>query len=259
MQNLVKSCEQAGLNVLDIVFGPVAAAQAVLTNDEIQRGAVVIDIGGGTTDIGLFRGGALVHASVIGIGGLHVTNDLAVCLKVGAAEAEKIKTTVGAVSFTGVPEPEAAELTLFGEAARKIGGQHAVPVIRLRCEELFEMVRQELTNASIQGPAPCSAVLTGGTALLNGISVLAASMLGMPARVGLPQGVSGMKNSMMTPAYAAGIGLLAYAHQAEDESELLHDMAESMFERMKNRFKKLAGYKDFLETMNKKKKGVSYV
>jgi len=259
VQNLERACEQAGLEVLDVVFQPVATALAALTHDEFEKGVVLVDIGGGTTEIVQFRDGALVHAAVLGIGGLHVTNDLAVCLKVGAAEAEHIKTMAGAASSAGLRMHEDREISLPGETGQKISRQQVISIIQPRCEELFEMVSQEIGVARSHGAPPGSVVLTGGTALLSNISRLAASVLGMPARIGLPHGVLGMKNSMRTPAYTAGIGLLAYTCRMDGEAELLRTAEGSMLNRIKDTVKRLTGHKDFLEIMHKKKKGVSYV
>ena len=259
VQNLERSCEQAGLEVLDVVFQPVATALSVLTSDEFEKGTVLVDIGGGTTDIAQFTDGALVHASVLGIGGLHVTNDLAVCLRVGTAEAENIKTMTGAACSAGLRMHEDRGASLPGETGQKISRQQVISIIQPRCEELFEMVGQEIREARSHGAPPCSVVLTGGTALLGNIAGLASSILGMPVRIGLPQGVLGMKNSMRTPAYAAGFGLLAYTCQMDGQADLVRNAEGGMLSRIKDRVKKLTGHKDFLEIMHKKKKGVSYV
>ena len=132
-------------------------------------------------------------------------------------------------------------------------------IIQPRCEELFEMIGQEVRRAFPKGPVPCSAVLAGGTALLENISGLAASVLGMPARLGMPQGIPGMKSSLRDPAYAAAVGLLAYAFEHESLSGIFSPAGGSIIGNMKKRVKDLTGYKDFLEMLQKKKKGVSYV
>jgi cell division protein FtsA len=259
VQGLRKSCEQAGIEVLDMVFGPVAAAGVALTAEEIRKGAVLVDIGGGTTDIAQFRDGVPVHASVLGIGGLHITNDLAVCLNLGAEDAEKIKQEAGAISYGGMQRHETSDIGLPGETARKISMQQIVSIIRARCEELFELVRNEIAVCRLQGSAPVSVVLTGGTALLKEIAGLAAPVLGIPARVGLPQGVPGIQHGMKSPSYAAAIGLLMYAHQRGVREWAIDDTEESLLGRLKDRFIRFAGYRDFLEKPNKEKKGVSYV
>jgi len=259
VQNLAKACEQAGLEVLDTIFGPVATAEAVLTPEEFEHGALLIDIGGGTTDIALFRDGAMAHASVLGIGGLHITNDLAVGLKVSVAEAERIKKIAGLATVRALAKEETIEVSLQNGQPQKVGRQQIAAIIQPRCEELFEKVREELRKFSAGDAAACSVVLTGGTALLTGISGLAASFLAMPVRVGLPQGVPGIKNSLRTPSYAAAIGLVAYASQCEEETAVLHNRVAGALARFTGTIKNAFGYKDFLGIDQKKKKGVSYV
>jgi len=259
VQDLEQSCRTAGLEVLAMVFSPAATALAILTRDEVVRGAVLIDIGGGTTDIAVFRNGALVHAAVVGIGGLHLTNDLAVCLNVDVADAERLKITAGAACRETGHGSMHAGSSLPADAARAISKSHLVSVIQPRCEELFELVRQELRQAFPQGPHPRSAVLTGGTAYLDNMSGLAASILGMPARLGMPQGKFGIQGSLRNPACAAAIGLLAYAVEHGMLDRMTGALPGSTIGNMKKRVTDLTGYKDFLEMLQKKKKGVSYV
>ncbi len=259
VQNLARACEQAGLEVLDMVFGPVATAEAVLTPDEREQGALLIDIGGGTTDIAFFRDGVMVHASVLAIGGLHITNDLAVGLQVSVAEAERIKKTAGLASVRALAKEETIEILQQDGQPQKVSRELLAAIIQPRCEELFEKVREEFRKFSISDAAACSVVLTGGTALLSNISGLAASVLTMPARVGLPQGLPGMKNVLRTPSCAAAVGLVIYAAQRSEEAALLHDRAAGVLARVVEKIKNAFGYKDFLEIVQKKKKGVSYV
>ncbi len=258
VQNLKRACEQAGLEVLEMVFGPAAAAEAVLTHDEIEQGALLIDIGGGTTDIAYFRNGSMVHAAVLGIGGLHITNDLAVGLQVSVAEAERIKKAAGLASVRALSGGESIDISQQEGQQQKVNREMLAAIIQPRCEELFEKVSEELSKFSAADTV-CTAVLTGGTALLGNISDLAATVLGMPVRIGLPQGVAGMKNSVRTPSYAAVIGLVAYAAQNDEDAALHHDNAGNLLEGFATRIKNAFGYKDFLEIVQKKKKGVSYV
>jgi cell division protein FtsA len=259
VQDLEQSCRTAGLEVLAMVFSPAATALATLTRDEIVRGAVLIDIGGGTTDIAVFRNSSLVHAAVVGIGGLHLTNDLAVCLNVDVADAERLKITAGAACGEAGHGGMHVGSSLPADAARAISKSHLVSVIQPRCEELFELVRQEMRRAFPQVPSPRSAVLTGGTAYLNNMSGLAASILGMPARLGMPQGKFGIQGSLRNPACAAAIGLLAYAFEHSVLDRMTGALPGSAIGNIKKRVTDLTGYKDFLEMLQKKKKGVSYV
>jgi cell division protein FtsA len=193
---------------------------------------------------------------VLGVGGLHITNDLAVCLNLDAARAEKLKTTAGVAMEDGrvgwSPGP-------CGDAARKPGGHHAAAIIRPRCEELFEMVRRSVQGAPAGGPAPRNAVLTGGTAMLGNITGLAASVLGMPVRIGLPQGIAGLQRTVKDPAYTTGTGLLAYAFRDDLRDNVCDEAAGGAVGKMKKRITDLTGYKDFLGMLHKKKKGVAHV
>ncbi len=238
--NLKTACEAAGVGVMAAVFSPAAAALAALTTDEREHGSVLIDIGGGTTDMALFQHGGLASAAVIGIGGLHITNDLAVCLNLDAETAERIKMSAGA--------PQ-------GSASARVNGRQAAAVIRARCEELFEMVRKELRRAT--GASVRTAVITGGTALLQDITPLAATILGIPVRVGMPQGVAGSTPSLRDPAFAVSMGLLL--HGGRVGLFAAPETAGNVVGRVKERVRDLTGYKDFLEILQKKKKGVSYV
>jgi cell division protein FtsA len=259
VQNLAKACEQAGLEIFDTVFGPVATAAAVLTSDEIEQGALLLDIGGGTTDMAFFRDGAMVHASVLGIGGMHISNDLAVGLKVSLAEAEKIKKTAGLASVRCLASEETIEISQQAGEPQKVSRQLIAAIIQPRCEELFEKIREEFRTFGAGDAAAWSVVLTGGTALLNGITGLAASILAMPVRVGFPQGIAGMKNMLRTPSYAAVTGLVAYAARREEGAAILHDRTAGLLARVTKKIKNAFECKDFLEIDQKKKKGVSYV
>lgn len=258
MQNLSKACDQAGLEVRDMVFGPVATAEAVLNYNDRQQGALLVDIGGGTTDIVFFREGALTHASVLGIGGMHITNDLAIGLKVSVAEAERIKKAAGSASVQALAVGETLEILGQDGQLQQVSRELVAAIIQPRCEELFEMVREEISKVAADARVS-GAVLTGGTALLANLSGLAASVLCMPARVGLPQGLYGMNNLLRSPAHAAVVGLAAYAVQRELEAAPCCDRASGVLQRFANQITSAFRYKDFLETVQKKKKGVTYV
>lgn len=225
VQNLLRACDQAGLEVCDTVLQVHATAGAVLTKEELDNGAVLIDIGGGTTDISLFRDGAMVHASGFGIGGLHITNDLAIGLRISAAEAEKIKKSAGNIFSSA--DGDMVEICGEKQDMQKVSMQLIHAVIQPRCEELFEKVSEELKLFRPEDLAGCSVVITGGTALLGGIKEFASSVFRMPVRIGLPQGPVGLKSSLRTPSYAAGIGLVN--HAARKEKNFASCSNESVF------------------------------
>ncbi len=259
VQKLAKACEEAGIEILDAVFGPAATAAAVITPDEIRQGALLLDIGGGTTDIAFFRDKAMVHASVVGIGGLHITNDLAVGLKVTLEEADRIKKAVGLYPARPAASDDRIEIMGRDGQPRTVSRHMVTSIIEPRCEELFEQVRDEVRAFGEDCLSARSLILTGGTALLGGITGLAASIMFMPARVGLPRAMAGMKNILRTPAYAAVAGLVAYAVQRQEGAALLRDTTDNVLARVTEKIKNAFGYKDFLETDQNNKKGVSYV
>jgi cell division protein FtsA len=254
LHNLQKATEEAGLEVLDILLQPYASALAVMTKEEIENSTVLMDIGGGTTDIAVFRRGAMIHASILGIGGMHITNDLAVGLDISMAEAERIKRSAGDIFSTangGVAEIKRQDGTMQTVEMRTIRS-----IVFPRCEELFEKANEELGMLRPKDRAGCTVILAGGTALMPGITGLASSVLHMPVRSGLPHGPVGLKNSYRSPVYAAGIGLIAHAAEREKIASKVLSASECSFA---GKVKEFIGYRDFLDIFHKKKKGVSYV
>ncbi|MDA8077653.1 MAG: cell division protein FtsA [Nitrospiraceae bacterium] len=216
LRNLTKCCERAGLQVGATVFQPVASARAVLTDDEREAGVVLVDIGGGTTDIAFFRDGCLRNISVIGVGGNHLTNDIAVGLKVTIAEAERIKKTKGAAFESGADRDAGIEITLPDEQLASISRGDLISIMQPRCEEMIQLVQEEIAKFRGADGAACGVVLTGGASLLGGFRRLAASMLGLPARIGNPAGIGGRRSLVEGPPYATGIGLTMPEHYEEE-------------------------------------------
>jgi len=205
--DLVGCCEEAGLEVSGIVLEQIASAESVLGEDEKDRGVALIDIGGGTTGIVVYRDGVLRHTAVIALGGNHLTNDIAVGLGVSVQDAEQIKKTWGcAPAQTDYQTTEGRQSAsgclsegLSSECLENIPLNYLTEIIRLRCEELMGLAREAVETFD-----PETVVLTGGTSLLKGMKELAEDVFGLPVRVGLPEGVVG------GPEYAAGVGLVRY-------------------------------------------------
>lgn len=212
VQNLIRCCEMAGVEVADILLEPLASAEAVLTADEKQAGVALIDLGGGTTDIAIYREGVLRHAAVLALGGNHLSNDIAIGFGIPLVEAERIKK-----EFSGACSPGAGEdrgLTLPVSDIEGAGPQihqsdlkHLTEIIGARCEEIIDLVREELGLQLLAGIS--SAVLTGGTSMMRGMPELAAGMLGLPVRIGRPE-PAGDKCPVNSPVYATGVGLVRY-------------------------------------------------
>ncbi|MGE5893843.1 MAG: cell division protein FtsA [bacterium] len=240
VQNLVKCCQRAGLDVSDIILEPIASSLSVLSDDEKHHGVILIDIGGGTTDIACYERGVLKYTSVIGIGGQHITNDIAIGLRLPFDEAERVKREHGRALPMKNGSDE-IEIMVAGREARKIPRSYVSEIVHPRCEELFEIVRHEINAFRGYEIAAYGVVLTGGSSLLNGIDTLCEANLGMPVRIGVPEGIGGMKGVVRDPSYATGVGLIAYAVGNSGEKMVYSDLFLEVFSRMKKWVRGAAG------------------
>lgn len=211
VRNLVKCCEMADVEVDDIVLESIASSDAVLEEEERERGVALVDIGGGTTDIAVYSGGVLKHTAVLALGGNHITNDIAVGLGISAVEAERIKKTYG-YSMTGIID-ESVDICFEREGREtRMPLKSITEIIEPRCEELILLVKKEVDIvAGDPGMSSRSSgiVLTGGTALLKGIDIMAKLILRLPVRIGKPLGIAD-ESLANSPEYATGVGLLHY-------------------------------------------------
>src|SRR3990172_6973878 len=214
IQNLTKCIQKVGVEVEDLVLQPIASAEAVLTEEEKEMGVVLADIGGGTTDIGVFIEGAIWHTCVLPLGGHHLSNDIAIGLRTPFAVAEEIKSRYGH-AFPGAIDPEAKiDVATFGaEGNRPILTRHLSEIIEARVEEIIEMILVEIKRSGYEGLLPAGLVLTGGSANLPGIDLLSKEVMQSPVRVGYPIGVSGLVEELDNPAYATSVGLLLWGLQ----------------------------------------------
>ncbi len=233
VQNLVRCCEKAGLEVLDIVLEPLASALATLTESEKDEGVVLVDIGGGTTDIAFYRDGVLQHTSVVAIGGNHITNDIAIGLRLPVDEAERIKKSYGA-AVLDMENRESVDIMVAGREQKSIPIGYITEIINPRCEELFEIVKKELTEAGVYDKAAYGVVLTGGASQLKGMQKLAEAVLGMPVRMASPKGVSGLEDLINDPKYSTGVGLLLYGLDEVQQPVGYGDIFGNILKRMKD-------------------------
>ncbi|MGP3779446.1 cell division protein FtsA [Halanaerobium saccharolyticum] len=202
IQNLVKSVLRAGLSVDEVVLEPLASSQAVLSDDEKDLGAVLVDIGGGTTDVIVFHEGSIAHTSVLPVGGNHVSNDIAVGLRTPVSEAEKIKIMHGSVLPREIDEQEKIEvLAASGKERKKLSRKMLCQVIEPRMTEVFSMIKKELNSAGSADLTPAGMILTGGASLLEGSEKLASDITELPVRIGEPDYVSGLSNVIDNPVY----------------------------------------------------------
>jgi cell division protein FtsA len=239
-QNIVKCVQRCGLSVEDIVLEQLASSYAVLTEDEKELGVCIVDMGGGTTDIAVFCGGAIQHTAVIPIAGAQVTNDIAVSLRTPAQYAEEIKIKYAcALSQLANPD-ETIEVPSVGDRPpRRLARQTLAEVVEPRYEELFHLVRKELRRSGFEELIAAGIVLTGGSAKMEGAIDLAEEVFHMPVRLGIPQYVEGLADVVRNPIHATGVGLLLYGRetlQAKAESSAAKIGFTSVLQKMKSWF-----------------------
>ncbi len=209
VQNVVRSVNRAGLTVEDVILQPLASGESVLTPDERDLGVLLIDIGGGTTDVALFRDGAVWHSAVIPLGGDHITNDIAVGLRTPAADAEELKKQFGCAQASLVLEDETVEVpSIGGRKPRVLSRQTLARVIQARVEEIVTLVARGVSQAGFDDVATAGAVVTGGASILEGVPELAETILDLPVRRGIPKWVGGLYEQVENPAFAAAVGLV---------------------------------------------------
>lgn len=218
VHNLVRCVENLGVGIEQIVLEPLASSMAVLSSAEKELGVVLMDIGGGTTDISVFRGGDIWFSKVIPIAGEHITNDITVGLQTPIEEAELIKKEAGTALVESVAEDEKIEVaTIGGDEKKTVSRKKLAKVIEPRVEELLDLGMQEVEDAGYRDLVPAGLVLTGGTSLLQGIVEFAAQRYDIPVRRGrIPQGIHGLRDIVESPIFATSIGLLRYAVETKD-------------------------------------------
>lgn len=208
IQNAIKTVTASGLSTIDLVLEPIAAGEAVLTDAEKEMGTVLIDIGGGTTNIAIFMDGSIWHTVVVPTGGVQVTNDLAVGLHLPFAAAEEMKLKWGHVDLEAVDETEKFTVAAFGEeGSAQVTRRQVAEIIRARVEEILHLVLTEIERAGYDNLLPAGAVLCGGTAQFPGMTALARQVLQMPVRLGTPLDLDGLADRVSKPAFATSVGL----------------------------------------------------
>lgn len=219
VQNVIKSCQRAGVQVKDLVLQPLASAESVLTPDERELGVCLIDIGGGTSDILVYWEGAVRYSGVVPVGGHQCTRDIAVGLATPNDEAEAIKRRYGACREGIIPEGEIIEVAgVGGRDSKKVERELLVKILQPRMEEIFAMVLEQLKNSGFHSRLAGGIVLTGGGALLPGACELAEEVLGRPARLGKPQALKGLADVVQGSEYATAVGLLRHGLRSGAES-----------------------------------------
>jgi cell division protein FtsA len=212
VENLRQCVADSGVSVLQFVLNPLASAEVVLNDTEREMGAVVCDIGGGTTDLAIYIDGDIWHTMVLGVGGNHVTSDIAHGLRLPTDQAEEIKVQHGHAIYTDVRADEYFTVRPFGEEeALQVSRADLSHIIEARMEEIFVLVLQEIKRSGYDGLLPAGMVLTGGSSALPGIRQLASRVLGLPVRIAQPENLTGMVDKLHSPAYSTSVGLVQWA------------------------------------------------
>lgn len=218
-QNIIKCANRAGLDVDDIVLEQLGSSEAVLTPEEKELGAAIVDIGGGTTDLVIFSNGAIKHTAVFSMAGSHITNDISVGLRTPVEEAEKIKIRYGCALASLVRKDETIEVpSVGGRKPRVLSRQMLAEIIEPRVEEILGLVRDELAKMGYGNLLASGVILTGGSAILEGVPELAEQIFNLPVRRGTPIGIGGLVDLVNSPVYATGVGLVLYGSRNRIQS-----------------------------------------
>jgi cell division protein FtsA len=223
-QNLIKCCNRAGLHVRDMLAGPLAATEAVLTPEERELGVALIELGGGTTDVVVIQQGAVRHTAVLPVGGSHVTNDLAAALRTPFAEAERLKRRHGSALTASAPtEPSIEVAGVGGRAPHFLSRRALAQVIEPRAEEVLQLVRREIVRAGCDRILASGVVLTGGGAVLDQMPQLAERVFRMPVRLGVPLHLNGLVDVVASPMYSTAVGLILHGLRQSERAGVVRD------------------------------------
>jgi len=239
LQNLKNCIERAGIGIEEIVLNQIATSHSILTPDERELGVGSIDIGAGTTEVAIYERGSLWYTSTIPIGGDNFTNDIAVGLRTPIPEAEKIKKKFGCISAPVTEEQETIEVPAVGKGRkpRVLSRQILADIIQPRAEEIFRLVDGDIKRMGYEKSLNSGIVLTGGTALLEGLEEVAEEIFDLPVRRGDPSGVGGLIDRVSTPDFATAVGLILYGFGQWREKGTSKDRKKTVWTKMKDWFK----------------------
>jgi cell division protein FtsA len=238
-QNIIRCVNRTGIDVETIVLEQLASAEAVLSEDEKELGVVIVDIGGGTTDVAIFSEGSIKHTAVFSLGGDHLTNDIAVGLRTPIIEAEKIKKMHGCALASLVDKDETVDVpSVGGRRPRSVSRRVLAEIIEPRVEEMLSLVHREVLRSGFSDMLASGVVLTGGSSLLEGIADIGEQVFNMQVRIGYPTGIGGLVDVVNNPMYATGVGLVLYGGK-NNESARFKVGERNVFGKVKDRFREI--------------------
>ena len=217
IKNLIKCVREAGLEEDGLLLTPLAAARSILTKRQKELGVLSLDLGGGTTGLTVYEEGDILHCAILPVGQMHVTNDIAIGLRVSIDVAEKIKLAYGTARVAEVKKSEIIDLAKMGEAGGNVSRQEVAEIMEARLAEIFDLVNKELKKIDRVGFLPAGIVLTGGGAKIKGIVEFAKQRLKLPAQLGFPQELEGLADQVDDPSFATVIGLIVSALNDEQK------------------------------------------
>jgi cell division protein FtsA len=238
-QNIIKCANRAGLDVYDIILESLASSEAILNDEERNLGVALVDFGGGTTDLAIFSENSIKHTSVLTLGGDNLTNDIAVGIRTPFKEAEKIKIKYGCGLTSLIGQDETIKVPSVGgreprTMSRKILGE----ILEPRVEEIFSLIHHEMLRSGYDELVTSGIVVTGGSSLLPGVPEIVEQVFNMPARIGYPDNIGGLKEIVNSPMYATAVGLVLYGAKERKRKKEFRIRDTNIFNRIVSRMKR---------------------
>ncbi len=235
-RNIVKCCNKAGLDVCDIVLESLASGEAVLSREEKELGCALADVGGGTTDLAIFKGNNIKHTFELALGGHNLTNDISIGLRTPLAEAEKIKIDHGTCLAGSIRKGETIDVAgIGGRGTKSLPKDILAEILEPRVEEMFSILKREIYSNGLENAFPSGVVLTGGSAHLHGITDVVEGVFSVPVRMGVPMKIGGLKDVVKNPGFSTGVGLVIYG--SRHCGDQLGDIEKGLFSRLLKRMK----------------------
>jgi len=238
-QNIIKCANRAGLDVYDIVLESLASSEAALTDEERNLGVALIDFGGGTTDLAIFSQGSIKHTFVLTLGGDNLTNDIAIGIRTPFNEAEKVKIKYGCGLTSLIGKNETIEVPSVGDRTpRAVSRQLLGEILEPRVEEIFSLICQEMVRSGYDDLVTSGVVVTGGSSILPGVPEIVEQVFNMPARIGYPANIGGLKEIVNSPMYATAVGLVLYGANSQQKEKRFRIRDTNIFNRIVSRMKR---------------------